>query len=71
MTAPAVAAGAVAKKWLRLTYGVEVRGYLAQIGPNKIEFKRWEDVHAALPEVVVVAPCGYDRQELASVLHPG
>ena len=39
LTAPAVAAGAVAKKWLRLTYGVEVRGYLAQIGPNKIEFK--------------------------------
>src|SRR6185436_5572317 len=27
-------------------YGVEVRGYLAQLGPNKIDFKRWEDVEA-------------------------
>ena len=28
LTAPAVAAGAVAKKWLNERYGVEVRGYL-------------------------------------------
>ena len=28
LTAPAVAAGAIAKKWLREKYGVEVRGYL-------------------------------------------
>jgi chorismate synthase len=46
LTAPAVAAGAIAKKWLRETYGVVVRGYLAQLGPNKIDFKRWEDVEA-------------------------
>src|SRR6186997_1739904 len=46
LTAPAVAAGAIAKKWLREKYGVEVRGYLAQLGPNKIDFKRWEDVEA-------------------------
>src|SRR5690242_17205477 len=44
LTAPAVAAGAVAKKWLREKHGVEVRGYLSQLGPNVIEFKRWEDV---------------------------
>src|ERR1700759_2441196 len=44
LTAPAVAAGAVAKKWLREKYGVEVRGYLSQLGPNVIKFKRWEDV---------------------------
>jgi len=31
-----VAAGAIAKKWLRERYGVEVRGHLAQIGPNEI-----------------------------------
>src|ERR1700757_3624164 len=36
LTAPAVAAGAVAKKWLREKYGVEVRGYLSQLGPNVI-----------------------------------
>src|SRR5580765_6488913 len=44
LTAPAVAAGAVAKKWLREKHGVEVRGYLAQLGPNKIELKSWDDV---------------------------
>ena len=46
LTAPAVAAGAVAKKWLREHCGVRVRGYLSQLGPNKVEFKRWEDVGA-------------------------
>src|SRR4051812_21976227 len=46
LTAPAVAAGAVAKKWLRERYGVEVRGYLSQLGPNKIDFKSWNDVTA-------------------------
>jgi chorismate synthase len=44
LTAPAVAAGAIAKKWLRERHGVEVRGYLSQLGPNRIAFKRWEDV---------------------------
>jgi len=41
-----VAAGAIAKKWLRERYGVEVRGYLSQIGPLKIEFRSWKDVAA-------------------------
>jgi chorismate synthase len=45
LTAPAVAAGAVAKKWLRERYGVEVRGYLSQLGPNKVAFKSWDDVN--------------------------
>ena len=46
LTAPAVAAGAVAKKWLHERYGVTVRGYLSQLGPNKIDFKSWDDVDA-------------------------
>jgi chorismate synthase len=41
-----VAAGAIAKKWLRERYGVEVRGYLAQLGPNPIPFRSWEAVDA-------------------------
>lgn len=45
LTAPAVAAGAVAKKWLREKHGVEVRGYLAQLGPNPIAFKSWQGVY--------------------------
>jgi chorismate synthase len=39
-----VAAGAIAKKWLREKHGVEVRGYLAQIGPHRIELKSWDAV---------------------------
>jgi len=39
-----VAAGAIAKKWLREKHGVEVRGYLSQIGPHHIELKSWDAV---------------------------
>jgi chorismate synthase len=46
LTAPAVAAGAIAKKWLRERYGVEVRGFLSQLGPNPIAFKSWDEVDA-------------------------
>jgi chorismate synthase len=39
-----VAAGAIAKKWLKERYGVAVRGYLAQLGPRKLKFRSWNDV---------------------------
>jgi chorismate synthase len=41
-----VAAGAIAKKWLRERYGVVIRGYLAQIGSIRIPFKTWDAVDA-------------------------
>ena len=41
-----VAAGAIAKKWLRQRYGTVVRGYLAQIGPRAIPFESWDHVGA-------------------------
>ena len=41
-----VAAGAIAKKWLKERYGVVVRGYLAQIGSIEVPFSAWEDVDA-------------------------
>src|SRR3954471_1974451 len=41
-----VAAGAIAKKWLKEKYGTLVRGYLAQLGSMKIPFKSWQDVQA-------------------------
>jgi chorismate synthase len=44
-TAVRVAAGAIAKKWLREKYGVVVRGYLAQLGPIAIPFKSWDGVY--------------------------
>ena len=43
-TAIRVAAGAIAKKWLFERYGVEVRGYISQIGPHKLVFNGWEHV---------------------------
>ncbi|MBI4936861.1 MAG: chorismate synthase [Nitrosomonadales bacterium] len=44
-TAGRVAAGAIAKKWLHQQYGVEVRGYLEQLGEIIIPFKSWGDLH--------------------------
>jgi chorismate synthase len=41
-----VGAGAVAKKWLGARYGVQVRGYLAQLGPLEIAFRDWAAVEA-------------------------
>src|SRR5689334_5091615 len=43
-TAVRVAAAAIAKKWLRETYGVIIRGYLSQLGPHEVPFKTWDAV---------------------------
>ena len=43
-TAMRVAAGAIAKKYLREQQGIEIRGYLAQLGPLRLEFKDWLSV---------------------------
>ncbi len=45
-TAVRVAAGAIAKKYLRAEFGVEIRGYLAQLGPI-----RTDDHHFDWPAV--------------------
>ena len=42
-TAARVAAGAIAKKWLKEKFGVVIRGYLAQLGEIMIPFKSWGD----------------------------
>ncbi len=44
LTAPMVAAGAVAKKWLKEKYGTEFRGCMTQIGELPIAFESWEHV---------------------------
>jgi chorismate synthase len=41
LTAPTVAAGAVAKKWLAQTFGIQVRGYMSQLGVIPIPFVDW------------------------------
>ena len=43
-TAMRVAAGAIAKKYLKERYGVVIRGYLAQLGPIKAEAFDWDEV---------------------------
>ncbi len=43
-TAMRVAAGAIAKKYLKEKYGVLIRGYMAQLGPIKAEAFDWDAV---------------------------
>lgn len=43
-TAIRVAAGAIAKKYLRAQFGVQVRGYLSQLGPLRPSTLDWEAV---------------------------
>src|SRR5690625_903621 len=44
LTAPTVAAGAIAKKWLKQEYDVSVRGFMSQLGPIEIPFQSWETI---------------------------
>lgn len=43
-TAIRVAAGGIAKKFLRQQLGIEIRGYLSQLGPIKVETIDWNEV---------------------------
>ena len=44
-TAMRVAAGGIAKKYLREKYGIEIRGYLKQLGPIEAQALDWNEVH--------------------------
>ncbi|MDP1708210.1 MAG: chorismate synthase [Gammaproteobacteria bacterium] len=44
-TAMRVAAGAIARKYLLEQHGIVIRGYLAQLGPIKIDTLDWREVH--------------------------
>ena len=44
LTAPMVAAGAVAKKWLREKFGTEIRGCMTQLGDVVIAHEDWAHV---------------------------
>ncbi|MBK5072264.1 chorismate synthase [Budviciaceae bacterium CWB-B4] len=43
-TAMRVAAGAIAKKYLKQQFGIQVRGYLSQMGDISCELKDWDQV---------------------------
>lgn len=44
LTAPTVAAGAVAKKWLAETMGIGFRACVTQVGPVAVRFESWQAV---------------------------
>lgn len=44
-TAMRVACGGIAKKYLKQAFGIEIKGYLAQLGCLKIEALDWKEVH--------------------------
>ncbi len=46
LTAPTVAAGAVAKKWLAQQYGAQFRACMTQLGELVIPFESWEHVRS-------------------------
>lgn len=43
-TAMRVAAGGIAKKYLKQRYGINIRGYLSQLGPIEIDLLDWSQV---------------------------
>ena len=43
-TAVRVAAGAIARKWLRERFGVEIRGWMSQLGPIAIPFEDAQEI---------------------------
>lgn len=43
-TAMRVAAGAIAKKYLREQFAVQIRGYMSQLGPIRVENFDWDEV---------------------------
>ncbi len=43
-TAVRVAAAAIAKKWLKEKYGVQIRGHMSQLGEHVIAFEDWNEI---------------------------
>ncbi len=44
-TAVRVAAGAIARKWLKERFGISIHGWLAQLGPIVVPFENWDVVY--------------------------
>ena len=63
-TAVRVAAGAIAKKWLKEKYGTVIRGYMAQLGPIAIPFVSWDNV----PDNAFFSPDASKVDELESYM---
>ncbi len=62
-----VAAGAIARKWLKERYGVVIRGCLAELGATKIPFRSWDEVDRNpffAPNAAIVASLEKQRDAL-------
>jgi chorismate synthase len=64
LTAPTVAAGAIARKWLLQSHGISIRGYMSQLGPIVIPFESWDHV----PENPFFAPNAHIVPELEAYM---
>jgi len=64
LTAPTVAAGAVARKWLFERYGVRIRGCMTQLGTLDIPFESWDHV----PDNPFFAPNASDIPRLEAYM---
>jgi chorismate synthase len=65
-TAVRVAAGAIARKWLRERFGITIKGFMSQLGPMPLAFKSWDTVDqnpffCADPDVVPELEAFMDR----------
>ena len=69
-TAVRVAAAAIAKKWLREKYGVNVRGYLSQLGPIAVPFKSWDGSTRIRFSLPTPAWCRSSRNSWTSCASP-
>ncbi len=63
-TAMRVAAGAIAKKYLKEIAGIEIKGYLSQLGPIKIDLVDW----SAMDNSAFFCPAPSKEQELADYM---
>lgn len=63
-TAMRVAAGAIAKKYLLQQYGIEIRGYLAQLGPIKVDPVDW----SAMDNSAFFCPDSSKEEELVTYM---
>jgi len=45
LTAPAMAAAAIARKWLGMQYGIVIRGWMSQLGEIPIPFEDADQIH--------------------------
>ncbi|GFO77795.1 chorismate synthase [Bathymodiolus platifrons methanotrophic gill symbiont] len=63
-TAMRVAAGAIAKEYLLQQYGIEIRGYLAQLGPIKVDPVDW----SAMDNSAFFCPDSSKEEELVTYM---